>query len=60
LQAYIQLRQPHPLSPEERIRRLNAAAAFIRETMTPEQLDEAIEAMNEEYIEPWDEDEWTF
>jgi hypothetical protein len=60
LQAYIEFRRPHPLPPEERIRRMEAAAAFIRETMTPEQLEEAIAAMNAEYIEPWDEDEWTF
>lgn len=60
LQEYIQFRRPHPLPPEERIRRMEEAAAFIRESMTPEQLDEAIAAMNAEYIEPWNEEEWKF
>ena len=58
--AYLQSRRKHPLSAEERNRRMKEAAAFIRDTMTPEALDEAIAAMNAEYIEPWDEDEWTF
>jgi uncharacterized protein YeeX (DUF496 family) len=46
------------LSPEERIRRLDAAVEAIREGMTQEQIDEMIEAMNAEYIEPFDEDAW--
>ncbi len=47
------------LSPEERIRRLDVAARALREGLTQEQLDEISEAMNEEYIEPLDdEDVW--
>lgn len=46
------------LSPEERARRLDAAFEQFREGLTPEQLEEMTEAMNEEYIEPWDENEW--
>jgi hypothetical protein len=46
------------LSIEERLNRLNAGFAAIVEGMTPEQIDEMVEAMNAEYIEPWDETEW--
>jgi len=49
---------PCALSPEERARRLDEAFAQLREGLTPEQLDEMTNAMNEEYIEPWDESEW--
>jgi uncharacterized protein YeeX (DUF496 family) len=63
LRAYIDQREGidrpvHSLSPEERIRRMKTAAAAIREGMTKEQLDEMIEDMNAEYIEPVDEDIW--
>ena len=50
--AYLQSRRKHPLPAEERIRRMKEAAAFIRESTTPEELDQAIEVMNAEYIEP--------
>ena len=43
---------------EERIRQMDAAAAAIREDLTPSQLAEMTAAMNEEYIEPWNESEW--
>lgn len=63
LRQYIEQRewQTHPArgsTPEERIRRMNRAAAMIREGMTQDQLDEMIAAMNEEYIEPVDDDLW--
>lgn len=45
-------------SPEESIRQLDTAFAEIREGLTQEQIDEMIEAMNAEYIEPFVEDEW--
>ncbi len=53
-----QLHFPQDATPEERIRRLDAAAAAIREGMTKEQLAEMTATMNEEYIEPFDEDQW--
>lgn len=49
---------PHLLPPEERIRRLDAAAKAISEGLTDAEWDEIEKAMNEEYIEPWDESEW--
>lgn len=60
LGEYISLRSPHPWSARERIRRVHEAAAFIRESMTQEQLEAAIAAMEDDYIEPWDEEEWQF
>lgn len=56
-----QERQIHPArgdTPQERVRRLDAAAAAIREGLTQEELDEMTAAMNAEYIEPFDEDVW--
>ncbi len=46
------------LSPQERARRLDEAFTQLRAGLTPEQIDEITEAMNVEYIEPWDESEW--
>ncbi|MCD4685180.1 MAG: hypothetical protein K8S97_04515 [Anaerolineae bacterium] len=46
------------LTPEERIRRLDAAVEALREGLTQQELDEMTEAMNTEYIEPIDEDQW--
>lgn len=46
------------ISPEERIRRLDAAAKTIRDGFTDEEWAEAQEAMNSEYIELIDEDIW--
>jgi hypothetical protein len=48
------------LSKEERLRRFHSFVNYVQETMSPEQLDEAVAAMNEEYIEPWNEEEWKF
>ena len=60
LEAYIAFRKPHPLTPSERVALLERGASAIRESMTPEELDDLIEVINSEYIEPWDEEEWTF
>lgn len=49
----------HHLSPEERIRRLDEAAKAIHEAFTEAEWEAVEKAMNEEYIEPWDESEWT-
>ena len=46
------------LSPEERARRLDAAFEQLRAGLTQTELDEMTEAMNAEYIEPFDETEW--
>lgn len=63
LRAYLdaQLTEPapHDLPIEERIRQLDAAAAKIRADLTDREWTEAERAMNAEYIEPWDESEWT-
>ncbi|MBI5958456.1 MAG: hypothetical protein HY866_06975 [Chloroflexi bacterium] len=52
------VRHAYELSPEERIQRMDAAVEVIREGMTQAELDEMIEAMNAEYIEPFDEELW--
>jgi DNA-binding GntR family transcriptional regulator len=64
LRAYLAERETmppaqHDLPPEERARRLDEAFIKMREGLTSEQLEEIVAAMNEEYIEPWDESEWT-
>jgi uncharacterized protein YeeX (DUF496 family) len=41
--------------PQTRIRELEKAFAEIRASMSPEELDEMIEIMNSEYIEPEEE-----
>lgn len=46
------------LSPVERARRLNEAFDQLREGLTEQQLKEITDAINAEYIEPFDEDEW--
>lgn len=51
------LRRSH-FSPEQRIQMLEEASAAIREGLTQDELEQMIAAMNEEYIEPWDESEW--
>jgi hypothetical protein len=43
---------------EERIQKLEAAFAELREGLTPAELDEITEAMNSEVVEPFDEAEW--
>lgn len=56
IKAEIKLAQSLP--PEERARRLDQAFAQFREGLTPEQLDEMIAAMNEEFVEPSDDAAW--
>jgi hypothetical protein len=46
------------MTPEERARRLDAAFEQLREGLTQAELDEMTEAMNAEYIEPFDEEPW--
>jgi hypothetical protein len=60
LRDYIDSLEPMTLSKEERLRRFHSFVNYVQETMSPEQLDEAVAAMNEEYIEPWNEEEWKF
>ncbi len=48
-----------PLTPKERTRRLNAAMDSLADGLTQAQLDEMTTAMTEDYIEAWDESEWT-
>lgn len=43
---------------EERIQKIEAAFAELREGLTPADLEEITEAMNSEVIEPFDESEW--
>ncbi len=43
---------------EERIQKIEAAFAELREGLTPAELDEITEAMNSEVVEPFDESEW--
>ena len=49
----------HTLSPEERARKLDAAFNQLCEGLTSEDIEEMTEAMNSEYVEPWNESEWT-
>ena len=60
LRDYIDSLPPVALTPEERLRRLHAFIDFVQATMSPEQIEEMVAAMNEEYIEPFDEEEWKF
>lgn len=46
------------LAPEERARQLDEAFERLREGLTQKQIDEMTEAMNAEYIAPFDEDVW--
>lgn len=50
--------QVHPLSAEERIRRLNAAMDAMRDGLSQEEIDEMTAAMNEKYIENVDDSLW--
>jgi len=45
-------------TPEERIRRMDAAAVAIRAGMTQAELEEMTAAMNAEYVESADDDLW--
>lgn len=55
----VEILTQHHLSSEERIRRLDEAAKAIREGFTETEWEAVEKSMNEEYIEPWDESEWT-
>ena len=57
-QREVQIQPAHKLSPQERARKLDDAFNRFSEDLTSKELDEMIIAMNEEYIEPWDESEW--
>jgi predicted nucleic acid-binding Zn-ribbon protein len=46
------------LSTEEWIRRMEAAAAAIREDFSAEEWAAVEQAMNAEFIQPWDASEW--
>ena len=48
----------HGATPQERVQRLQEAAAAIRAGLTQEELDAMTIAMNAEYIEPFDENVW--
>jgi len=51
----------HPndgLSPSERVHRLHTAADAIREGFTDEEWAEVEYAINAEYIEPFDDEQW--
>lgn len=43
---------------EERIQKIEAAFAELREGLTPDELNEITEAMNSEVVEPFDKSEW--
>lgn len=61
LRAYLDevANQPaQKLTPTERAQKLDAAFEKLRTGLTDEEIEEMTAAMNEEYIEPWDEDEW--
>ncbi len=47
------------LTPKERMLQLNAALDAMGDGLNKVQLDEMTAAMTEEYIEAWDESEWT-
>ena len=47
------------LSPKERMRRLNAAFDMMSAGLSQAQLDDMTAAMTEDYVEAWDESEWT-
>lgn len=46
-------------TPKERTRRLNAALDMLGDGLSQAQLDEMTAAMTEDYIEAWDESQWT-
>jgi hypothetical protein len=62
VRAYIDEREQQvskpEMTPEQRFRRLEEGFAGIREGLSEEELAELTDAMNAEYIEPWDESEW--
>ena len=63
LREYLEQRESNEpsapvLSPEERIRRLDAAVETIRAGLSQADLDDMTAAMNAEYVEPFDEDVW--
>lgn len=63
LREYIDQTKPQPnpardLSPEEWIKRMKEAAHEIRSDFTDDEWAEVVAAMNEDYIEPVDDDLW--
>ncbi len=62
LSEYIEQQREHrrlaQYTAEERIQKIEAAFAELREGLTVEQIAEITEAMNSEVIEPFDESEW--
>lgn len=54
----VEILTQHHLPPDERIRLLDEAAQAIREGFTHAEWNVVEKAMNEEYVEPWDESEW--
>ena len=62
LSKYIEQQREHrrlaQYTAEERIQKIEAAFAELREGLTAEQLAEITEAMNSEVVEPFDESEW--
>ena len=47
------------LAPRDRTKRLNVALDAMRDGVDQAELNEMTAAMTEEYIEAWDESEWT-
>jgi uncharacterized alpha-E superfamily protein len=48
----------HVISPAERVRRMRAAAQAIREGFSDDEWAKVEKAINEEYLEPLDDDIW--
>lgn len=47
------------MTPEEKTRRLNVAFDALGDGLSLEQVNEMTAAMTEDFIEAWDESEWT-
>lgn len=61
LRAYLDeiARQPEKrLTAAERAKRLDEGFEKLRADLTKDEIEEMTSAMNEEYIEPWNENEW--
>ena len=62
LSEYIEQQREHrrlaQYTAEERIQKIEAAFAELRDGLTAEQLAEITGAMNSEVVEPFDESEW--
>jgi len=53
-----QTRLAQNLTPEERIQRLDAAAAALREGLTEEEIADMVQAINGEYVKVAGDDQW--